>query len=219
MKRCVNQWLIKQGWVKGIVRRIALLSTIVVISACVQNVSSIKMDYDVLTNPTDGYLYIRINTASTLDNIEISGPTNIRLNRSDLRKGTNAIVVPLQAGKYQIDRIYQGRGYYTLGDEKDLWSFTVKPGVISYVGDLEIERSEYNRSYFELVNNSSAALEYLEEKFPKVLGTRGIEYWGPGKDYFFDFLRQQEFIKAKDQPEVDPTAITVVSPTANNPKQ
>jgi hypothetical protein len=214
IKRC---W-IESSLFKRVLRQIALLSTLVVLSACVRNVSSIKADYDVLANESDGYLYIRINTQSNLDTLEISGPANIRLSRADLRKGTNAIVVPLPAGKYQIDRIYQGRGYYTLDDEKDLWSFIVKPGVISYVGDLEVERSEYNRSFFELVNNSSAALEYLEAKFPKVLGSRGIEYWGPGEDYFFDFLRQQEFIRGKAEPEVDPSAITTISPSVNSTK-
>lgn len=36
-----------------------------------------------------------------------------------------------------------------------------------------------------LLNKSSFALEYLERRFPNILTSRQLQYWGQGDDGFF----------------------------------
>ena len=92
-------------------------------------------------------------------------------------------------GKYQIRKVASHSGLYEFAEEDGLWEFQVDSNVISYVGELAINRVSYGRSFFELINNSSLALEFLEHKYPNILTKRRIRYLGPGEDSFFRMVR------------------------------
>ena len=123
-----------------------------------------------------------------LNEIQINGEKRISLSKDDLQKGSNYILVQIPAGRYEIKKIMATtHNYFKLGDE--LWEFEVKPATISYVGDLEITQRLWGRlAYFELINRSSIALEFLEEHFPKLVNTRKVQYGGLGEDRFFEVI-------------------------------
>lgn len=73
-------------------------------------------------------------------------------------------------------------------DDGEFWTVDIRPGVINYVGNISVvSRGFWFRySEIELVNKSSYALEFLEDKYPNVLSSRELHYGGQGED---DFLR------------------------------
>jgi len=157
------------------------------LTSCANHVTSIKKDVDITLDPVEGYLMMAVDTNYSLEWIKLWGKKNVILTKGDLKSGSNYILVNLPAGDYRIESIKLGR--FTFNDfEKRLWSFSVKKGVISYVGHLEMEsKGSYFSvsSHIQLLNKSSFALEYLEDKFPNILNSRQIQYWGPGEDGFF----------------------------------
>jgi hypothetical protein len=158
--------------------------------SCTTKVTSIKQDQISVLGEDKGYVLLGIQTNRDLKSIQIDGPQTISLSSSDIKKGTNYLLVDLKAGIYTIKRIRIG---YYAGfrlDNKDYWSFEVKPNQVSYVGHLEIVQRGYFYlfAYAELVNRASEAIEFLENKFPNILSEYNLAYSGPGTDYLFEYL-------------------------------
>jgi hypothetical protein len=165
-----------------------------ILTGCAKSVSSIKTDQDkILTNKT-GYLLIGIETNRDLKGINISGSTDILLSYKDLRQGSNFILIDLTAGKYVIEKIQLNNYWRVEMDDEDYWDIEVLPGKINYVGHISVGTSGFWQvfSHIELVNKSSYAIEFMEEKFPKILTSREIHYGGPGDDTFFDFINKKK---------------------------
>jgi hypothetical protein len=173
-----------------------IILCILLLSSCSAKISSIKSDKDEYLMISEGYLLLEISTNRNLEKILISGEKKIVLTRKELRAGSNYILTNLPAGDYQIEKVYTSAYFRFLFDEK-IWSFHVEPNVISYIGTLEVRKSWFF-SYFELINNSSLALEYLEEHFPNILGSRKIVYSGPGEDRFFDLVNDVKNLPIKE---------------------
>jgi len=164
---------------------------IIIISGCVTKIESIKTDTVRVLDEEMGYLFITISSNASFTKFAISGQKNIALTKPDFHNNVNYYLVPVPAGQYQIKQFgmkYGGKYKFNRKHDDELWGFEVKPGVISYVGELRVRRLLYIFSTFELINNSSQALEYLEGKYPNVLAKRTIEYHGPGSDSFFDLF-------------------------------
>lgn len=162
------------------------------LSACNSTVTNLQNDEEAISNEdiAKGYLLIGVETNYNLKNIEIDGPQDIRLTHVDLKSGNNFILVPLLAGYYDIASIAVNEFIeYEFKKNRD-WRFEIKPQTISYVGHLEIERKGYYSSEDSLflMNRSTEALEFMEQKFPTILENRKLYYGGPGGDDFFDFV-------------------------------
>ena len=158
---------------------------------CVSTVESIKTDSITQLAEDTGYLFISIDSKISINDVRISGEQYISLKSPDVYDSVKYYLVPVPAGNYQIDWLgvyWGGRFNLDEDDDKDLWAFKVAPGVISYVGELKIERFSYGYSSFELINQSSQALQYLEAKYPTILANRDLQYHGPGEDTFFDLV-------------------------------
>ncbi len=173
---------------------LSLLIIPCLLTSCMNQVVSIKTDEDLPLTEKEGYLLLAVETDRKLNHIQIGGKKTIRLTNEDLRKGSNYILTNIPAGEYRIKKI-EFSSYFGYRMGKGYWSFEVKPGVISYVGHLTIDFSNFGRGFFELVNQSSLALEFLEGKFPNILKNRRVEYWGPGEDRFFDEVRRPTTIE------------------------
>lgn len=172
------------------------------LASCTAKLSSIKTDQTRELEENTGYLFITIDTNTRFSRFAIEGPTNILLKNPDYYEGKNYYLVPVQAGEYQIKQFGSTYGArYTFNDEGDenLWGFSVRPGVISYVGELRVRQLRYLSSTFELINNSSLALEYLEKKYPKILANRKLEYHGPGQDIFYNYVFEKNNNKTQGE--------------------
>lgn len=167
------------------IRAVVLIAVALLLAGCVTRVQSIQEDFDSGLDVEQGYLLMAVDSHQRLNEIHIAGPHTFILTSSDLNRGSNYILFKAPAGEYEIKKI--DINYFLAFKMKgDSWRFSVKPGVISYVGDLKVRINFWEQSGdFELVNESSEALEFLEENFPDLLSTRMVEYFGPGEDDFF----------------------------------
>lgn len=169
-------------------RRFPAMALAVLLGGCATEVTSIRDGENAVLNEAEGFLLIEVDTTHDLESIWISGEKKIKLTSADLQAGSNYILVNLPAGDYEIYRVdLNGFFYYKL--ENDLWDFSVRKDIISYVGNLTFEGHRWGTSgHFALINRSSFALEYLQDNFPNLLQSRSIEFSGPGADHFFDVV-------------------------------
>lgn len=163
-----------------------------ILSGCATKVTSLKNDKDKISTEGTGYLLIGVETNRDLKSIRISGPTNILLSSLDLRQGSNFILVDISAGEYVIEKVELNNYWRVKMEDEEYWNINILPGKVNYVGHLNIASNGFWQvSYHtELVNKSSYALEFMEEKFPKILTKRKMYYGGPGTDTFFNFVEE-----------------------------
>ncbi len=157
------------------------------LSACAQRVSSIKKDVDIPLENEMGYMLLGVETNLSLDSIFIGGEKSVRLTREDLRSGTKFFLIDMPAGDYYFHKIKLNY-WWRFNLDEDYWKFSVSPGVISYIGHMEVDTYGFwpIRSKLELENRSSEALEFMEQEFPNILKSRTLTYDGPGEDLFFE---------------------------------
>ena len=164
---------------------------LVFLCGCASEVTSIRDEAEAVLDRNEGYLLMEVDTTHNLEAIHIVGPRHIKLTRTDLRTGSNYILVSLPAGRYRIDSVNRTQQYYyaLVGDN---WDFQVREGAISYIGNLTFKGDYWGFSgSFALINRSSFALEYLEKNFPGLLETRPLVFGGPGDDGFFEAVARQ----------------------------
>jgi hypothetical protein len=164
------------------------LVLVTLLAGCVTEVASIRDETNAVLGGAEGYLLMQVDTTHNLKAIHIAGAKNIMLTSADLRAGSNYILINLPAGNYEIDKVDLNRFvYYKL--DNDMWDFSVRENVISYVGNLTFKGSTWGTSgHFLLINRSSFALEYLEDNYPTLLASKRMEFRGPGADDFFDVI-------------------------------
>lgn len=162
------------------------------LAGCVSTASKITKDVDTLNDENMGYALIGLQSTNGFSNLLLNGESYVRLNASDINQGSSYLLVPLNAGTYNFYRVEHVFGYYNeFNTDGDYWQFTITPGTVNYVGHLSLAgRFRFGVTEAELLNFSSSALEFMEEKFPTILETRKIVYGGPGEDDFFDFVSQ-----------------------------
>ena len=168
-----------------------------IFSGCAQKMESIKEDVALNLRSDEGYLLIAVETNLTLEEIIFSGRKKIALTSADLQAGGNYILIPLPAGNYELDKVVFRQNLAIDSFDDDLWQFSVRKGSISYVGHLTLySRSTYWRVYsnIELLNNSSIALEYMEQNFSNIVANKPMVYAGPGEDAFFEVLMQDQLV-------------------------
>ncbi|GAB3274325.1 hypothetical protein [Parahaliea aestuarii] len=122
--------------------------------------------------------------------LTVVGEENIFLPWEELQQGDRYLLVELQAGDYKFSRIsLTSTHYYSVHGAG--FSFRVSPGTVNYVGDFRIQNANWfgGPASFSLINQSSLALEFMEENFPQVMSTMPLTYAGPGTDDFFRFAQ------------------------------
>ena len=165
----------------------ALLYFSLILTACTTQVKNLKTDQDTGLTDGKGYLFMAVDTNTDLEKIDIEGTKYAQITKTDLLAGSNFILFELPAGNYQFYKISKKYAYFNLKNKNDYWSFTITDGVISYIGTL-VAKSNFLFADFEMLNQSSIALEYLESNFPNLLKERKIIYAGPGEDNFLNFV-------------------------------
>lgn len=171
-------------------RKTPILLILLLFFSCSTTVTSIRQDQAPVLSEDRGYVLLGIQTNRDLKSIWINGPQTISLSSSDVKQGTNYLLVDLKAGVYKINKVYIDNYVGFRFDNKDYWSFEVNPKQITYVGHLEIVQRGYYYfwTYAELVNRASEALEFIEDKYPNLLSEYRVVYGGPGIDYLYEYL-------------------------------
>ncbi|GAA0858306.1 hypothetical protein [Aliiglaciecola litoralis] len=177
---------------KSFIRTVIFLFILASIVGCAQTVTTLTEDSDIIEPAKisdTGYLLMAIDTSSTLQELHISGEASLKLTSKDLRQGTNYILLNVEAGNYTLDKIVISN-FRVAEFNNEYWSFRIKPGAINYIGEVYAHNVGWfdKTPRFELVNNASMALEFMEDKFQNILQSRKIIYAGPGEDNFFSLV-------------------------------
>ena len=172
--------------------RILLLCFSIFLTGCASKVNIISSDLQVNLPSKMGYVLLPIYSNTSIFELRVSGSKYFKFDISDLRYKKNYLLIQLPEGKYSYSEI-RLKKYTVINDFKSsLWDFTVKRGVINYVGDFNLTNhsktyNTYNLTY-EIHNNSSVALEYLEKEYPQITQSHQVVYGGPGEDDFFSYV-------------------------------
>lgn len=165
----------------------------VVLSACATKVEKVTTDRDKPLSNDMGYVLFSIESNIDFEKIHIDGERAVYLTSQDLRAGTRFMLVPMKAGNYAFERISLAfnlnySAYIDLAASELSYGFNVKPGTISYIGNLHTNSGGSIWSSFNVLlqNHSSTALIFLEQNYPNLLETHGVTYGGPGEDNFFE---------------------------------
>ncbi|HAT43449.1 MAG TPA: hypothetical protein DCS87_17205 [Rheinheimera sp.] len=175
-----------------------LLSCLVLLTSCVNNLKKLTVDEDRQLRDNIGYLLLSVETTSDLQMISINGPIMLSISQQDLKTGTNYLLVDVPEGEYDFTQVMYGYGNgATLKD--GAWRFRVVAGKINYIGNLTVNRpasywwipaSEAKRPQLILENRAADALEFMHKNYPNILKARALQYGGAGDDYFFPYAQK-----------------------------
>lgn len=163
----------------------ALLLSTAVLFACSQQVKTIKHAPNTALAVNNGYLLLSVDSSVNLEQLNISGEKSFFLGAADLTKGNHYLLVDLPAGEYQIDSVKLSH-WWRLELKPGYWNFSVHPGQISYIGELQLKGQAP-----ELENRASMALQYLEKEHAVLLRSYQVRYSGPGDDHYFEHVAAQ----------------------------
>lgn len=174
-------------------KKLIFILILALLSACAAEVSSLQEDKDKPLQQNSGYLLLSIDTSYDVKAIHISGPKDIVITHKELKEGTNFVLTDLPEGTYTMEKVELDRYWQATFKDQELWQFDITKQSINYVGHLELSRTYwFIGTNAELVNRSSEALEFMEQKYPSILGQRDLFYGGPGEDNFFSLLKSLE---------------------------
>lgn len=167
---------------------------ILFISSCASTVETIKDDKKAILSENMGYALIPVSRNTNIHQIRIAGTKYFQLDSTDLKYNKNYLLIALPQGQYTYDEIRLNK--YTIIDnfsnDEGIWDFTIQAGVINYVGHFNVKNHSkmwgtYSLTY-EIQNNASVALEYLEKNYPLITKQYQVVYGGPGDDDFFNYV-------------------------------
>ncbi|WP_299771931.1 hypothetical protein [uncultured Pseudoteredinibacter sp.] len=163
---------------------------ILLLSSCASRVTTIQNDENRTIEQGQGYLLLGLSSDLYLEFIVIDGEKKIMFTKDDVRYNEDYLFTPLPPGDYRIKSVKTGQytGYELLGD---IWSFSVSPGTVSYVGDFQINRK--NRSNeMQIINRSSYAYSFMKANFPNLLSKNPMTYTKEKEDRFFELMQSGE---------------------------
>lgn len=180
--------------------KLICLFLVFLISACGLSrvkTSSEEQLINVPLAPDEGILVLGMKSDSFVDGVYLFGNDSFV---ADFKKGNRFDfnrqfwVAKVKSGDYSFVQIDFNGNFYTSLEEKALWTVTVKPQQINYIGDLEIELILEDDLFFktELMNRSSYALEYIEQEYPYLASNYRFAFSGVGKDEFSSLVNKWE---------------------------
>src|SRR5262249_44907664 len=139
----------------------------------------------------EGLLVVHVHTNRPLRSIDIGGVQAAE----NLPEGTEVRLIGISAGRYrwaesQLQNV-PGGTYYDTFRFRDVepFRFHVQPGVINYVGMVDIERSDALSVTMNSLDRTAIALEQLRKSYPDLLARYPVVYSGPARHVFLDRYR------------------------------
>lgn len=146
--------------------------------------------------PGEGLLVISVDTSSGIDSVrfERSGGKRGAGVLSRLPPGRTVQLYAVDAGRYHwsvvtlVDTFYW-RSYFELSDDAE-YQFEVKPGQITYAGDLIIRPTSARNAAMHIANRSLPVIDWLQDKHPRLYADYAFGYSGYYPDPFPEFYRK-----------------------------
>lgn len=173
-------------------RNLIYFVVLAVASACVsvQDETSVTPDS---IGPEQGVLVLVIDSSTSFQRLKFkrSGDVFETVATMDVPSGRTVRFISIAPGTYYWDRfefatMFNYASYVDFKNGKTQLVFTVKPGTISYPGDLYIQ--EHSDGYeVRLLDHSAMLLSDLNEQQRELINKYGISYTGKGRDQFYSY--------------------------------
>ncbi len=173
-------------------RNLAYFVVLTVLTACmsVQNEPAAIPD---TISPDQGMLVLVIDTSTSFQRLKFKKPGSVfaTVAAMNIPQGRSVRFISIAPGTYYWDRFeYATVGNYAsyvdfIHAETRL-KFTVKPGTVSYPGDLYI-KDEGDGYEIRLLDHSAMLLGDLNDQQNNLIRKYGISYTGKGRDQFFSY--------------------------------
>jgi hypothetical protein len=166
------------------------------LSACSFKMVHVNEGAQPKLEPEHGLIVIGIKTNTPFKSIQIAGDSSSKIGLELLKQADPYFVATMPAGEYEFSRIWLNDFFYVRLNDEQNWSFKVKPNEITYIGDFMMRKLGNGFYLSNTLNNSTSALEFLEDKHSELLEKYQLSYAGSDKDLFFEYLE-----KLKDKAE------------------
>lgn len=187
--------------------------------------------------PDEGLLVVSVDTSSPITSVRFK-PTGRSFGTgllNYLAVGRTVQLYAVPQGQYQWDTvtladIYTWRSYLTLADDPE-FRFELKPGQITYAGDLVLRPRSVRSSLVRVSNRSLPVIDWLGAQHPALYGQYPLGYSGIYPDPFPAFYRGARVAVAevpvdlnagREPPDPGKLAITagqMWTPTASGPRR
>jgi dipeptidyl aminopeptidase/acylaminoacyl peptidase len=146
--------------------------------------------------PDEGLLVVSVDTSSPISSVRFKPVGRSRgaglLNY--LAAGRTVQLYAVPQGQYQWETVtladtYTWRTYITLGDDPE-FRFEVKPGQITYAGDLVLRPRSMRSSLVHVSNRSLPVIDWLGAQHPALYAQYPLAYSGVYPDPFPAFYRE-----------------------------
>lgn len=154
--------------------------------------SSVRSGSDPTLDADEGLLLVAIDTNIPLTAVHVrkDGKMLAAGVLANLPTGRTFRLYSAPAGKYRWSEIAVLSSYRYRFSNLPEYEFEVKPGRITYVGDLVFRPTGYFGADIHLANRGLAALDWLEAEHPALFARYSFEYVGRYPDPFPDFYRE-----------------------------
>ena len=174
-----------------------LLAAALLLSGCA-SVEDVQ-DYTGTLKPGDGVVVVALDTMVPFADLRLIRPQDAfaAIAARNLPKGRTVRFVEVPAGEYQWAEVnlgYYGYMHYFLTldrNEKQRYTFTVKPGVINYPGDLVIDvyENQADGFYIQQIDRNAMLLDDLTPDQAAMVDRLSLIYVGPGTDDFESYYK------------------------------
>ena len=173
-------------------RNLGYFVVLAVVSACVsvRDESAVVPDF---IGPDKGMLALVIDTSTSFQRLKFKRPGDVfaTVAAMNVPQGRTVRFISIAPGTYYWDRfeyatVNNYASYVDFTHGKTQLVFTVKPGTISYPGDLYI-RDQGDGYEVRMLNHSAMLLSDLGEQQQELIKKYGISYTGKGRDRFYSY--------------------------------
>jgi len=173
-------------------RNLIYFVVLAVVSACVsvQDETSVTPDS---IGPKQGMLVLVIDTNTSFQRLKFKRPGDVfsTVATMNVLQGRTVRFISIPPGTYYWDRfefatLINYATYVNFTNGKSQLAFTVKPGTISYPGDLYIQSHEDGYDV-RLLDHAAMLLSDLNGQQRELIRKYGISYTGNGRDRFYSY--------------------------------
>lgn len=173
-------------------RPLLLLASLATLLGCV----SVNDDTAVLPDsigPNQGMLVLVIDSSTFFQRLKFKRPGDVfsTVATMNVPAGRTVRFISIKPGTYYWDRfeyptVFNYASYVDFTGGRSELTFTVKPGTVSYAGDLYI-RYEDGGYDVRMLDHSAMLLGDLNEQQQELISKYGIAYTGKGSDRFYSY--------------------------------
>ncbi len=132
----------------------------------------------------EGLLVVHVRSNVPVQSIDIGGVQAAE----GVPEGTEVRLIGITAGTYRWAQMKLQGDTFLFRDD-DRLRFHVEPGVINYVGMVQVERSGQLSLWMNAIDRTAMALERLRERHPDLVARYPVVYSGPARHVFLDRYR------------------------------